>query len=394
MGGKHKKCFCGLTASFGYSKAEGTEFCSKHKEEGMINLLCKNCVCGKSRPSFNYEGLAPKYCLQCKLEGMVAVNSERCQCGTRACFNFEGLKPAFCAQCRSEGMVNVKDKKCVCGKVSKPCWNYEGLPPRYCSQCKEPGMIAPYRKLCCVCNKVQPCFNYEGLQGEYCAACKVEGMIQIRKRLCIQCDEKQATYNLEGLKPQYCNTCRTPEMINVADKCKNDGCVRSGNVKYDYYCTFCFQHLFPTSEKTKNIRMKTKETYVRTFLQENFDGFIHDQPLWTGACDCTHKRRIDFRKLIGNTLLCIEVDEDQHKRYSEKDEEIRYDDLYMVYSGKFIFIRINPDKYINKNGTKVNPTMKSRMETLRNEICMHMERIEAEENGDLLEIHKLFYDEN
>ena len=56
-------------------------------------------------------------------------------------------------------------------------------------------------------------------------------------------------------------------------------------------------------------------------MKENFDGFIHDTILWTGNCDCSHRRRIDFRKLIGNTLLCIEVDEYQHKRYKDKDEE-------------------------------------------------------------------------
>ena len=58
-------------------------------------------------------------------------------------------------------------------------------------------------------------------------------------------------------------------------------------------------------------------------------------------------------------LLCVETD--------EKDEEIRYDDLYMLHSGKFIFIRFNPDKYINKNGTKIDPCMKKRMGDLHDE---------------------------
>jgi hypothetical protein len=39
-------------------------------------------------------------------------------------------------------------------------------------------------------------------------------------------------------------------------------------------------------------------------------------------------------------LRCVETDENAH---NEKDEEIRYDDLYMVHSGKWIFIRFNPD---------------------------------------------------
>ena len=91
-------------------------------------------------------------------------------------------------------------------------------------------------------------------------------------------------------------------------------------------------------------------------------------------------------------MLCIETDERQHKGYNTKDEEIRYDDLYMLHSGKFIFIRFNPDKYINKNGTKVDPCMKKRMGDLHNEINIQIDRIYAEQNEELLEIHYLFYD--
>ena len=39
MGGKHKKCKfsegCNLIASFGFKDGTGTQFCSKHKNEGM-----------------------------------------------------------------------------------------------------------------------------------------------------------------------------------------------------------------------------------------------------------------------------------------------------------------------------------------------------------------------
>ena len=51
---------------------------------------------------------------------------------------------------------------------------------------------------------------------------------------------------------------------------------------------------------------------VRDRINQEFEGFYHDKPLWTNDCDCTHRRRIDHRKLIGNTLLAIETDENQH----------------------------------------------------------------------------------
>ena len=73
----------------------------------------------------------------------------------------------------------------------------------------------------------------------------------------------------------------------------------------------------------------TKEMRVRNAINVTFEGFVHDHPLYTGHCDCTHRRRIDHRKLIGNTMT-----------YDKMDEEIRYDDLYMIYSGKWIYIRL------------------------------------------------------
>ena len=396
MGGKHKKCQesnCGLIASFGFDKIIGTKYCSKHKEEGMINLLCKLYACGKSRPTYNYEGESANFCKECKEDDMINVNDKNCHCGkSRPTFNLPGLNSEYCAKCKTENMINVKDKPCNCGKSTRPNFNFKGLTPEYCAKCKLPDMIDLTHKKC-VCNKAQSSFNFEGLSPEYCAKCKKEGMIQIRKRTCVVCTFGQGNYNYFGCKAEYCVNCKKDGMINIPNKCKNSICHSSGNVKYNYYCIHCFINLFPNEPMSSEIRIKSKENYVRDFLKENFDGFIHDTILWTGNCDCSHRRRIDFRKVIGNTLLCIEVDEYQHKRYKDKDEEIRYDDLFMIHGGKFMFIRFNPDNYINQNGTKVNPYMKKRMDDLYNEIIKQTNRITNEQNNELLEIIHLFYDE-
>lgn len=393
----HKKCLyegedgCKLIASFGYP-GFGTRYCSKHKEDKMINLICKLCFCGKKRPTYNFEGQVANFCSECKEDDMINVNDKRCSCGkVTPSFNFPGLKAEFCSKCRKEGMINVNDEPCVCGKSTRPCFNYPGEKPKYCSKCQSPGMIDVCHKNC-KCGNSQPSFNYEGLVPEYCGKCKLPGMKMIRKRLCKKCNVKQATYNYEGKKAEFCNSCKTEEMINVVDKCKSGSCYNTGNIKYRYYCTFCFQHLFPEDPLTLQIRQKTKENAVRDFINECFEGFKHDQVLWTGNCDCSNRRRIDHRKLIGNTLLCIETDEFQHKRYDKTDEEIRYDDLYMLHGGKFIFIRFNPDKYYNSNGTLKNPYMKIRLSVLYDEINNQIERIKKEENTELLEIVHLFYD--
>jgi len=69
---------------------------------------------------------------------------------------------------------------------------------------------------------------------------------------------------------------------------------------------------------------------------------------------CSTKRRIDLRKLINNTMLCLEVDGHQHKYYVTSDENNRYDELFMDFSGKYIFIRYSPDKYIDKYNKSKN----------------------------------------
>ena len=160
---------------------------------------------------------------------------------------------------------------------------------------------------------------------------------------------------------------------------------RFGSSKYDGYCATCFKRVFPNDERSKVIYEHTKEIMVRNKINKHFDGFIHDISLYTGNCDCTHRRRIDHRKLIGNTILAIETDEFAHRSYNEKDEEIRYDDLYMIHSGKWIFIRFNPDD--NRDKTDIEYKITILIETIKNQIS----RIEHEENSELIEIIKLYY---
>ena len=124
---------------------------------------------------------------------------------------------------------------------------------------------------------------------------------------------------------------------------------------------------------------------VRNVINENFEGFVHDRPLYTGNCHCTHRRRIDHRKLICNTILAIETDEFGHRGYDQKDEEIRYDDLYMIHSGKWIFIRFNPDDNISK--VDIDDKLDKLIENMND--CIS--RIENNKNTELVEIIKLYY---
>jgi len=178
---------------------------------------------------------------------------------------------------------------------------------------------------------------------------------------------------------------RCPHCIDWIDS-------RGGKAKYDNYCATCFKRHFPDDPRSIRIYEHTKEIRVRNAIIEAsstnplFKGFVHDRSLYTGNCDCTHRRRVDHRKLIGNTILAIETDEFAHRTYDEKDEEIRYDDLYMIHSGKWIYIRFNPDV------TRTQQTdIEDRIDVLIHVIEQQIERILSDENIELVEIIKLFY---
>ena len=84
--------------------------------------------------------------------------------------------------------------------------------------------------------------------------------------------------------------------------------------------------------------------------------------------------------------MAIETDEFGHRGYDKKDEEIRYDDLYMIHSGKWIFIRFNPDNNYDKSVIDIEDKLGKLIETIQDNI----DRIENGENYELVEILKLF----
>ena len=303
----------------------------------MPRKTCEDEVCTKC-PAFGNSGERPKYCAEHKKEGMVNVTSKTCEdedCTKCPAFGNSGERPKYCAEHKKEGMVNVKGKRCEDGDCT-----------------------------------TQPVFGNSGESPKYCAEHKKEGMVNVKDKTCVS---------------KHCETFATQ--------------------KYDGYCAHCFINLFPNDERVKMARIKSREILVECFLEEEFGGFRHDTPIIYGGCDCLSRRRIDHRKLINATMLAIETDEGQHKSYDDEDETNRYDDLYMHHSGKFIFIRFNPDSYRDQTGKrhpgffdnsmKQNTTeVERRLSVLKDKIDEITRRIEQDENTELVEIHKLFYDEN
>ena len=246
------------------------------------------------------------------------------------------------------------------------------------ARCIEPGCKASAR------GKTNKCIAHGG--GSRCIepGCKASAIGKTDK--CIahgggaRCIEPGCKASAQG-KTDKCiahgGGARCPNCIDWIDS-------RSGSRKYDGYCATCFKRIFPSDARSLVIYAHTKEIMVRNTINQHFDGFVHDTPLYTGGCDCTHRRRIDHRKLIDETILAVETDEFGHRGYDQGDEEIRYDDLYMIHSGKWIFIRFNPDSNVSK--TDIEDKLTVLVETIWGSI----DRIERGVNTELVEIIKLY----
>ena len=59
-------------------------------------------------------------------------------------------------------------------------------------------------------------------------------------------------------------------------------------------------------------------------------------------------------------------------------EGARYDDLFMDFNGKYIYIRFNPDSFIN-NGERQNPDLQTSLPALEAELLKQVDRVKKYE---------------
>ena len=408
-----KICMCGSkTPTYGLKDDIRPSCCKRCKIEGMIEKSNKKCLeCDKSS-SYGVKGSKKKeYCAAHKKPGMVDLSNHVClegDCIKLASFGTEWKKPLYCFEHKKDRNKNVEKEKCEKCEI-KASFGLIKHKPTHCFKHKTKDMKDVISKLCefegC---EIRPTFGLTKGHATHCVEHKLISMIDVRRyTFCYQKDcPTIPTFGYTGEKPISCAKHKKEDMtyLIINDLCPgfegmkgpDNMCPISkfGSPKYDGYCVECFIRAFPDDERTKTARKNSKELKVRDYLAETLPdlSFIHDSPIWTNGCDCTHRRRIDLRVMIEDTLLCVEIDEDQHKFRNMKDEEERYDDLFMVHSGKYVFIRYNPDSYKTPSGGKSKTSDETRLKYLKTFIEKQVLRIEKGENTELIEVHKLFYD--
>lgn len=397
------KCIvCSKSAYFNIPGQTAGKYCSTHKEEGMVNVKDKRCTepgCTQ-RPSFNILGKKPVVCSIHKTEDMVNVMTKFCEmenCMITPTFNILGKKGGrFCATHKEDGMVDVVTKRCIetnCNKA--PSYGTPGQQPQYCSEHKKAGMVDTKHSTCLIpdCNCKSPSYRYTGDKfGTYCSKHKLPGMIDIKHKKCqyVDCklspsfnyiDETNARYckihRLDGMidivhrkciepactrrpiyntsleiNPIYCVDHKTQDMIDVHNKkCASSWCVnRAYRTSMEGYCTYCFVNLFPEKPTARNY--KTKEKTVVDYVVDQFPTmtWISDKRIQDGCS----KRRPDLFLDLGYQVIIIEVDENQHIDYDCSCENKRLMELSQdVGHRSIVFIRFNPDDYINTENIKI-----------------------------------------
>ena len=309
---------------------------------------------------------------------MINIKSKTCEfedCEIQSTFNFEGeVKKRFCLIHKLEGMINIKDKTCE----FKDC-------------------------------KIQPCFNFkEEKKTRFCSNHKLDGMLDKKNKICEYKNCKiQSTFNFEGeIKRRFCVNHKLERMINIKNEtCKTYLCGIQIGDKYDGYCLRCFIHLFPDKPVSRNY--KTKEFAVIEYIK-----LLYPNLSWNSdkiIKDGCSKKRPDILLDLGYQIIIIEIDENQHKNYGDCSCENKRLLLLSQDLGHrpIIFIRFNPDDYLNEKGEKIKSCWKitkktgiciinnkkewtTRLESLQNQIDYWINP--KNQTDKIIEVIQLFYD--
>jgi len=210
------------------------------------------------------------------------------------------------------------------------------------TRCRDCGgsQICPHNKVRYNC---KPCgggaYCEHGKQKIYCRPCGGSGLCEHDKMkdICKQCGGKKICKH--NKHKSYCKEC------DGSACCKSSWCATiPSNRVYEGYCLICYIHLNPDKPIVRNY--KTKERAVADFIKNSFPNqtWIHDKRIADG---CSAKRP-DLLCDLGDQVVMIEIDEDQHTTYDCSCENKRLMELSSdVGHRPMVLIRFNPDAYDN-----------------------------------------------
>jgi hypothetical protein len=391
---------CNTHAIYGYEKDNKRIRCSSHILEGMEDLLNNKCEfiddvthekC-KLLASYGYEEDNKRIrCSGHKLKNMEDLSCKKCEeCKTIASFGYEkdGIK-RMCAKHKLKDMINLHKNYCEfdgCGKIAY--YKYESdRKNRFCFSHKLSGMITSNNRSCKECN-VSASYGELFSDKIHCKAHKSPNEFLYNFPICEEQDCNEYAYytNDKSNYPHRCEKHKLDDDVNLIEEpCSKCNLTFILN-KSTGLCSYC------NAFEIEKIH-KAKETATIKYLIENgiqFDSL--DKKVEHGCSKYRPDSVVDYQYF----MVIGEVDENQHRSYSNECEIARMIQIYQDFGGiPVISVRYNPDNYTDKNGVIIKPNPKYRLnvllETLKR-IELLKKQFEKGKGFNGLYVCYLFYD--
>lgn len=293
------------------------------------------------------HGRVKRQCVDCG-ESAICIHRKRktdCrECGSGARFCEHKRFKFSCKLCKGSDICSHGNRKSTCRDCKGSSICEHNTIKFNCSLCKPPSI-----------------FCIHGIRKYQCEPCNGSSICEhkVFKYRCRQC--KGSSICEHNKEKAHCKACMgTSICIHSKERidckiclgsrlCQSEWCETTARKPYKY-CSFCYVHLFPDEPIAHNY--KTKERTVVDYILEKFPMYT-----WTTdrkIADGCSRRRPDIIADLGYQVIIIEVDENQHSGYDCSCENKRLMELSQdVGHRPIIFIRFNPDDYIQQDGTVV-----------------------------------------
>ena len=339
-------------------ECKGNSICEHNK----IKYICKDCK-GKSiciHDKIKYVCIDCKgsqicihnnikaKCKDCKGYSLCIHNKEQYHC--KECngksFCIHDKKKYICKDCNGNGICIHDKQKNICKECKGSSICIHDKNKFFCKECKGISICIHNKpkQFCKECGGSSYC-EHNKLK-HYCRECGSSSYCEHNKlkHYCKDCGG--SAYCIHNKEKSYCKIC------NGRKLCKSSWCETHGNKKYDGYCVPCFVNNRENKDKLAMRNYKTKETEVVSRIKEIFPHFswVVDKKIQDGCS----RRRPDLLLDLGSHIIIVEIDENKHTNYDCSCENKRLMEISQDLGHRpIIFIRFNPDDYINQDGKKI-----------------------------------------
>jgi len=319
--------------------------------------------------SFCIHNRRKSYCKECGGASICEHNRQKSRCkecgGASICLH--NREKSYCKECGGASICQHNRRKSYCkecggasicehNRIKSQCKECGGASicqhNREKSKCKECGgaSICQHNRIksqCKECGGASICeHNRQKSRCKECGGASI-CLHNREKTYCKECGG--ASICEHNRQKRYCKECGGSSL------CKSVWCETHANPKYEKYCLLCFINLFPDKPNVRNYKTKEKDVVER--ITNTFHNFtwVADKRVQDGCS----RRRPDLLLDMGSHVIIVEIDENKHTDYDCSCENKRLMEISQdLHHRPIVFIRFNPDEYVNQEGNKVKSCWK------------------------------------